>query len=78
MAAGLGAVLVAWAAFVPFLQNAGNEEPSTGATISRLSLPLVVAIAIFLWVVTLVWLLVERSRLNRRGPTLTDGLRTNR
>jgi hypothetical protein len=28
-------------------------------------------------VVVLVWLLVERARFDRRGPTLRDGLRTN-
>jgi two-component system CheB/CheR fusion protein len=35
------------------------------------------SIAILLWVTFLVWMLVERARLDRFGPTLSDGLRTN-
>ena len=35
------------------------------------------ALALLMWVLTLVWLLYERSRL-RRGPTLQDGQRTHR
>ena len=38
----------------------------------------VIVLAILVWVSLLVWLLVERARLDRHGPTLTDGLRTNR
>jgi hypothetical protein len=30
-----------------------------------------------LWTTFLVWLMVERARLNRRGPTLRDGMRSN-
>ncbi len=40
-------------------------------------LPIIVTVAILIWTLALIWLLVERARLNRRGPTLTDGLRTN-
>ena len=33
--------------------------------------------ALLVWVTFVVWLLIERSRLDRRAPTLRDGLRTN-
>jgi hypothetical protein len=29
------------------------------------------------WVTFLIWLLVERARYDRRGPTMTDGMRSN-
>jgi hypothetical protein len=34
-------------------------------------------VALLIWVTFLIWLLIERARLNRRGPTLRDGLRSN-
>lgn len=77
--AALGAVLVGWAAYQPHVVPRGPEAPGavTWAKVSAISLPIVVAIAVVLWVTVLVWLLVERARLDRRGPTLRDGLRTN-
>jgi len=77
--AALGAVLVGWAAYRPYVVPPGALDPdkATWAQVSAISLPIVVASAVVLWVVVLVWLLVERARLNRRGPTLRDGLRTN-
>ncbi len=78
MVAALGAVLVGWAAYQPHVVPANAEVPPTAtwATVSQISLPVSVVVAVVLWVVVLVWLLVERARLDRRGPTLRDGLRT--
>lgn len=77
--AALGAVLVGWAAYQPHVvpRDAVNVGKPVWAQVSAISLPVVVVIAVVLWVTVLVWLLVERARLNRRGPTLRDGLRTN-
>ena len=75
--AALGAVLVGYAAYQPHMVGGiSGGEPSLGQRVSSISLPVIVVVAVLLWTTTLVWLLVERSRLNRRGPTLTDGLRT--
>ena len=75
--AALGAVLVGWAAYKPHIV----PIPAAGAglleRVTALSLPVTVAMAVLVWVTFLVWLLMERARLRRRGPTLTDGLRTN-
>ncbi|MFW6132365.1 MAG: hypothetical protein ACOC8F_00605 [Planctomycetota bacterium] len=77
--AAIGAVLVGWAVHQPHVVSpaAAEQTPTTWEQIRSISLPVVVAIAVLLWVTFLVWLLVERSRLNRRGPTLTDGVRTS-
>ena len=77
--AALGAVLVGWAAYQPHVvpEDATVPESATWAKVSAISLPIVVVVAVALWVVVLVWLLLERARFDRRGPTLRDGLRTN-
>ena len=76
--AALGAVLVGWAAYQPHVVPPSVKIPPTAlAIVSAISLPIVVVIAVVLWVTVLVWLLVERGRMDRRGPTLRDGLRTN-
>ncbi|MBS3734128.1 MAG: hypothetical protein KGY99_04305 [Phycisphaerae bacterium] len=77
--AALGAVLVGWAAYQPHVvpPDVIDQAPTTWEQIRAISLPVVVAIAVLLWVTFLIWLLVERARLNRRGPTLTDGVRTS-
>lgn len=80
LVAALGGALVAWAVQQPYyaLVPGGPVEPLTPpAQISMISLPIVVTLAILLWVAVLVWLLSERARLNRFGPSLSDGLRTN-
>jgi len=79
MVAALGAVLVGWAAYQPHVVPPDAPVPPTAtwAKVSAVSLPIVVVVAVVLWVVVLVWLLIERSRFDRRGPTLRDGLRTN-
>ncbi|NBB95489.1 MAG: hypothetical protein GVY16_07085 [Planctomycetes bacterium] len=76
--AALGGVLVGMAAYAPYAPAAAPPGDTTLETISQLSLPLVIAVAVLLWVTCLVWLLVDRSRLDRHGPTLTDGLRSHR
>jgi hypothetical protein len=77
--AALGAVLVGWAAYQPYVvpPDAVAPRAATWAKVSAISLPVVVAVAVVLWVVVLVLLLIERSRVDRRGPSLRDGLRTN-
>ncbi|HUS90385.1 MAG TPA: hypothetical protein VM695_01000 [Phycisphaerae bacterium] len=77
--AALGAVLVGWAAYQPHVVPSDASVPPTAtwARVSAMSLPIVVVVAVVLWVVALVWLLIERGRFDRRGPTLRDGLRTN-
>lgn len=77
--AALGSVLVGGAVYAPHAIAARGVEAehTPWETVSSISLPVIVPLAILLWVTCLIWLLVERARLDRRGPTLTDGLRTN-
>ena len=76
--AAWGAVLVAWAAFLPFGPKVGPVVPTTTmAKVSGLSLPIVLAVAVVIWTSLLLWLLFERSRFFNRGPTVRDSLRTN-
>ena len=78
--AAWGAVLVAWAAFLPFgpkVAAAGAPASTTLEKVSGLSLPVVLAVAVIVWSSLLVWLLFERSRFFNRGPTVRDSLRTN-
>ena len=79
LVAAMGAVLVGWAAYQPHVvpPDAAVPPQAVWAKVSAISLPVIVVVAVVLWVTVLVWLLVERARLNRRGPTLRDGLRTN-
>lgn len=81
LVAALGGALVAWAVqrpYVTVLSGNATDHPLTAtAQISMVSLPIVITVALLIWVTFVVWLLVERARLNRRGPSLTDGLRTN-
>lgn len=77
--AAVGAVLVCAAAYMPHIldPNKLHDGGSIGQQVSRMSLQVVMPLAIVIWVTFLVWLLVERARLNRRGPTLRDGMRSN-
>ena len=79
--AALGAVLVGWAAYAPHVLMAGPAAADQDLTIfervSQISLPVMVSLAILIWTTFLIWLLVDRARLNRRGPSLRDGLRSN-
>jgi len=74
-----GAVLVAWAAFLPFSDKAGAAAApdTTWEKVSGLSLPVVLGVAVVVWTALLLWLLFERARAIKRGPTLRDSLRTN-
>ena len=78
--AALGAVLVGWASYQPHIRiiDGMGEGQTAWEKVSSLSLPIIVPIAVVMWVTFLVWLLLERARLDRHGPTLSDGLRTNR
>ena len=78
--AAWGAVLVAWAAFLPFgpkVDAAAAPASTTMAKVSGLSLPVVLGVAVVLWSLLVLWLLFERSRFFNRGPTVRDSLRTN-
>jgi hypothetical protein len=76
-AAALGAVLVGWAAYKPHVVPVPPDGGGLLEHVTALSLPVTVVLAVMVWVTFLVWLLMERARLSRRGPSLTDGLRTN-
>ena len=76
--AALGAVLVGQAVLAPHTAPSSTPEPTALEQVSGMSLWVILAVAILIWVTFLVWLLVERARFDRRrGPTLRDGLRTN-
>ena len=78
--AALGGIFVAWAVHRPYQSALSGLQPPTPTAferVSELSLPVIVTIAILIWVWVLIRLLVDRARLNRHGPTLTDGLRTH-
>ena len=79
--AAMGSVLVGWAVQQPYFSLLGPlqkaPKPSLMEQVSGFSLPVAMAAALLVWVAFLVWLLVEKARLNRHGPTLRDGLRTN-
>jgi len=76
--AGAAALLAAWAAvaaIVPFdVPITYDYPPYPVAGWGCLSAAL--AVALLMWVTTLVWMLYERARL-RRGPSLRDSLRTH-
>ncbi|MFB3894086.1 MAG: hypothetical protein ACE15C_18940 [Phycisphaerae bacterium] len=78
-AAAGGAMLVGWAAYLPHVLSPDKLQKKTSLAqeVSMRSLPIIMPIAVLIWVTVLVWLLVERARLDRRGPTLSDGMRTN-
>ncbi|MFP4107201.1 MAG: hypothetical protein ACLFVU_14105 [Phycisphaerae bacterium] len=78
--AALGGIWVAWGVHVPYREKIASTfvpDPTPWQHVQGFSLGVSLAVALLLWVTFLVWLLVDRARLNRRGPTLTDGLRTN-
>jgi len=75
--AALGGVWVAWAVHLPYRPATAQADNSPWAQLSGLSLPVLLGLAILIWVVFLVLLLVDRARLSRHGPSLRDGLRTN-
>ncbi len=75
--AAVGAVTVAWAAYLPHVVHIDAPDPTAWQQLMGLSLPVMMAIAVVVWVTFLVWMLVERARLDRHVPTLGDGLRTN-
>lgn len=77
--AAMGAVLVGYVAYLPLVLSPEkvSQKPSVVHQLSQLSLPVIVPVAILIWTTFLVWLLVERARLSRHGPTLSDGMRSN-
>ncbi len=81
LTAGLGGALISWGVNRPYAAYlAGIENPPKAdilQELSGISLPVLVVAAVLIWVTFLIWLLVERARFDRHGPTLTDGLRSN-
>lgn len=79
--AALGAVLVGGAVYAPHAvataAGAAAEDPTLFERVSKISLPVMVLVAILIWTTFVVWLLMDKARFNRRGPTLRDGLRSN-
>jgi len=77
--AALGAVLVGYASYQPHIvfDDMSVKGKTTWEQVSSLSLQILIPVALLIWVTFLIWLLIERARLNRRGPTLRDGLRSN-
>ena len=76
--AALGGIWVAWAVHLPHrAQRHIDEQATPWAQLSGLSLPVLLGMAILIWVIFLVVLLVDRARLSRHGPSLRDGVRTN-
>lgn len=78
LVAALGAVLMGTACYVPYQQLVTTRPAGALETISLISLPVVIGVAVLCWLVFLIFMLRERARLDRRGPTLSDGLHTNR
>ena len=77
--AAVGAVVVAFAVYGPLVSMHTTAHRDTMLEkVSGLSLPVILVVAILMWVTFLTWLLVERARFNRHGPTLRDGLKSNR
>jgi len=75
--AGAGALLVSWAVYAPHMFE---KEVSNGTftKLSMISLTVVIILAVVIWLMFVVKMLKERNRTIRRGPSLSDGLRTNR
>ena len=73
--AALGAVLAGWGVCQPPILAipAGRVLEK----VRSISLGVVIAVAVFLWVAFLVWLLIQRAQFNRHGRSLRDGLRSN-
>jgi hypothetical protein len=75
-AAALGAVLVAWAAQLPYRIEPSQQPPANfWQQVSGVSLAVALVAGLVIWTTFLVWMLVDRSRYDRRGPTMSDGLR---
>ena len=77
LVAALGGVFAAWAVHLPYRSALAELQPTLWEKVSGISLPVLLALALLIWVTFLILLLAERARLNRHRPTLTDGLRTN-
>ena len=79
--AGLGAVLVGLAGQQPYeyLITPTQAAPpqTTWAQVSGISLFTTLVLAVVVWVVFLVWLIMDQARWGRRGPSLRDSLRSN-
>ncbi len=73
------AVLAVWAGLagqMPYRIYANHVSASSYPTTGWTSLCVAVAIALVMWVTSLLWMISARARL-MRGPKLRDGMRTN-
>ncbi len=83
--AGLGAVLVGGAVYAPHASTgAASGDGTIFEKVSEISLPVIIVLAIVIWTTFVIWLLIDRARLNRhspslhrRGPSLRDASRSN-
>ncbi len=79
--ASLGGIWVLWANSAAFAQPTSTigQSPTTLGRVSQISLPVILTLAVLIWVTFLVWLLVRRTQWARRGlgPSLSDSLRTH-
>ena len=77
MVAALGGVLVGCAIYAPYIFT-GRADYTVMGRISQISLPVVVIIAVIIWGLFVYRMLKRRAGMRHLGPTITDGLRTNR
>ena len=79
--AALGGVAVGWAMNLPYMQIITTSNSAARADdlsrLSQVSLPVMLTLAIVIWVTCVVLLLVERAHFKSRGPTLRDGMKSN-
>ncbi len=83
--AGLGAVLVGGAVYAPHASTgAAGGDGTIFEKVSEISLPVMIVLAIVIWTTFVIWLLIDRARMNRhapsrnrRGPSLRDASRSN-
>jgi hypothetical protein len=73
--AAIGGILAAWSVHLPY-RHVTAAKTTPWERVSGISLPVLLVLALLIWVTFLVLLLVERARLSRRGPSPSDGLRT--
>jgi len=74
--AAMGAVFVGWVVQLPY-RTAAVQQQTLLQKVSGATPAVGLAVGLLIWAIFLVWLLLERNRYNRHGPTASDGLRSN-
>jgi hypothetical protein len=75
--AAIGSVMVGRVAQSVHPLPGGDAAQNIWSQVSGVSLAVSLVGGVVVWVTFLIWLLVERARYDRRGPTMTDGMRSN-